>query len=402
MQMTSTSGVSSNRRPIYLDGFATTALAPEARDAMIEAWSVPANASSPHRAGERAGSIVEEARQAVAALAGCSPGELTFTSGATEANNLAVLGTVRAALARGDRRRRIIVSAIEHPSVLEPALAAAKLGFEVVLAPVRADGTLNLTALRELLDERCLLVSVMAVNNETGIVQPVVETAEAAHRVGALLHCDAAQAFGKIPVDLMQLDADFASISAHKMHGPGGIGALYAAAGTPFPEPLMFGGGQQGARRPGTEPVGLIAGFGAASRLAQTAVASNAERLRGLEKQFLAELERRQVRFRRINEEADAVPGAICLSIVGVDADEVVSRAASEISISTGSACSSGQITTSHVLAAMGLLPDEARSVLRMLLDSAMETSDVEMAASALARSVQSSTVSAGRAVQPC
>lgn len=390
------------RGPIYLDGFSTTSLAPEAREAMLEAWSLPGNASSPHRHGDRAATIVEDARNALADLAGCSPGEITFTSGATEANTLAILGTARAALARGERRRRIVVSAIEHASVLEPARAAANFGFEVAVAPVGADGRLDLARLDDLVDERCLLLCVMAVNNETGIIQPVAAAAQAAHRMGALLHCDAAQAFGKIPVDLVELDVDFASISAHKMHGPGGVGASYVAAGVPVPEPLLFGGGQQGARRPGTEPVALIAGFGAAARLARESVPSAAARIRALADRLLTRLEEHQIRFRRINGQAETVPGAISLSISGVDADEVVSRAASEISISTGSACSSGQIRTSHVLTAMGLPPEESGSVLRMLIDRQTNTFEVEEAAAALARSVRSATIGAGRTIQRC
>lgn len=365
---------------IYLDGFATTPIAPEARSALIAALGLPANPSSPHALGERAADIVDRARRSVAGLVGSGAAEITFTSGATEANNIAIIGGARAAL-RVTERRRVVVSAVEHRSVLEPAASLADLGFDLVRAPVDAGGRIDLRELDRLVDDDCWLVSVMAVNNETGAVQPVAEVAALAHDRGALVHTDAAQALGKMTVDLAEWDVDYASLSAHKVYGPAGIGALYIAAGAPVPDPLQMGGGQQGGRRPGTEPVPLIAGFGAAAAVAAKRLAADgadADRRANL---FLDELSRRQVRWRRTTGDAPTVPGAMSLSIEGSDGDDIATRLQNSVYVSTGSACSSGQITTSHVLAAMGLSDEQAASVVRIMLGRYLTDSEVYRAA---------------------
>lgn len=365
---------------IYLDGFATTPIAPEASSALIAALGLPANPSSPHALGERAADIVDRARRSVAGLVGCGAAELTFTSGATEANNIAIIGGARAAL-RVTERRRVVVSAVEHRSVLEPAASLADLGFDTVRAPVDAGGRIDLRKLDLLVDEGCWLVSVMAVNNETGAVQPVAEVAALAHDRGALVHTDAAQALGKMPVDLAAWDVDYASLSAHKVYGPAGIGALYIAAGAPVPDPLQMGGGQQGGRRPGTEPVPLIAGFGAAAAIAAKRLAADAADADRRASLFLDELSRRQVRWRRTTGDAPTVPGAMSLSIEGSDGDDIATRLQNSVYVSTGSACSSGQMTTSHVLAAMGLNDEQAASVVRIMLGRYLSDSEVCRAA---------------------
>ncbi len=367
-------------RGLYLDGFATAPIAPEARAELIAALDLPANPSSPHGLGEWAADIVDRARRAVAELVGCGAAELTFTSGATEANNIAIVGGARAAL-RTTERRRIIVSAVEHRSVLEPAAALAGFGFDVVLAPVDACGRVDLDQLDRLVDDSCWLVSVMAVNNETGVVQPVSEVAKLCRNRGALVHTDAAQALGKIHVDLEDWDVDYASLSAHKVYGPVGVGSLYIAAGAPVPDPLQVGGGQQAGRRPGTEPVALIAGFGAAATLASRSLAGDAaaaDRRTGL---FLDELSRRQVRWRRTTGDAPTVPGGMSLSIEGCDGDEIATRLQSTVYLSTGSACSSGQISSSHVLAAMGIDREHAATVVRIMLGRYLSDEDVVRAA---------------------
>ncbi len=372
---------------IYLDGFATTPIAPEARDALIDTLALPANPSSPHGLGERAAGLVDRARQAVAELAGCDAAEITFTSGATEANNIAIIGGARTAL-RATTRRRVVVSAVEHRSVLEPAAHLQTLGFEVVLAPVDGRGCLDMHELDRLIDDNCWLVSVMAVNNETGVVQPVAKVAAMAHERGAVMHTDAAQALGKMPVDFAEWDVDYASLSAHKVYGPGGVGALYVAAGAPLPDPLQLGGGQQAGRRPGTEPVALIAAFGAAAAVATTRLASDAAEAKRRSKLFLDELSRRQVRWCRTTGDAETVPGGMSLSIVGADGDEIATRLQRSVYLSTGSACSSGQITTSHVLSAMAINSVEAATVVRLMFGRYLTDADVVRAAELFSRAV--------------
>lgn len=341
--------------PIYLDGLSTNPLAPEAREAMLAAWAEPGNPGSPHAAGERAAATIETGRRAIAELIGASPAELVFTSGATEADNLAITGVALAAIDDGDPRRQLVVSAIEHKAVLEPVARLRRLGFRIDVVPVGHDGVISLDALARLVGPDTLLVSVMGANNETGVVQPVADAAALAHAAGALLHCDAAQAVGKIRVDVLDWDVDYLSVSSHKMHGPVGVGALYAAAGAPRPVALAVGGGQEGGLRAGTEPAPLVAGFGAAASLAGRHLERVAQHSAGLLALFLSELTVRGRRFAVNGGEVERVPGAASVHLPRVDAQSLAQSLASQLMISTGSACASGQIDTSHVLTAMGL-----------------------------------------------
>lgn len=352
--------------PIYLDGLSTTPLAPEARDAMLDAWSRPGNPGSPHAAGERAALIVEEGRARVAELIGASPAEVFLTSGATEADNLAITGVALAALAGTSMRRRVIVSAVEHKAVLAPAMRLRDLGFVVDVAPVDANGIVDLDALRVLIGDDTLLVSVMAANNETGVLQPVAAVAALAHERGSLFHCDAAQAVGKVQFDVFDLDVDYLSASSHKMYGPGGIGALYVSATAPRPAPLVFGGGQERGLRAGTEPTALVAGFGAAAALAGTRFDSDGEHADRLLEMFLLELSRWDVEFLVNGDGVKRLPGAASLAFSGSDAQSITQALATQVMLSTGSACMSGQLDTSHVLAAMGLDAERRRSTLRV------------------------------------
>lgn len=353
-------------QPIYLDGFATLPLAPEARDAMLAVWARPGNAGSPNVSGEIAARTIADGRQSVADLIGAAASEMTFTSGATEADNLAIMGVARAARELEPKRKRILVSAVEHKAVLEPAQALKSEGFEISIAPVDHRGQLDLKAFARLVDEDLLLASVMMVNNETGVIQPVKEAAALAHASGALFHSDAAQAAGKIDVDVVDLDVDYLTLSAHKSYGPMGIGALYIAASALKPLPLTFGGGQQSGLRPGTEPVALIAAFGAAAQVAKQRLSSDQKHCSGLIDQLIETLEQRQLRFRRVSGDAPTVPGTASLQLYGIDADELCARIARHVSISTGSACTSGQIKTSHVLESIGLSEKDARGVIRI------------------------------------
>ena len=352
--------------PVYLDGFSTAPLAPEARDAMIAASSHPGNPGSPHYAGARASAVLDQARQDVAALIGADASEIVFTSGATEADNLAVRGIAMWALSSGNSRRKIIVSAIEHKAVLEAAESLRTAGFSVRHAPVNAEGIVDIDVIKGMIDAETLLVSIMLANNETGALQPVGEVAAIAHRSGALLHCDAAQAVGKIPVDVDELDIDYMSISAHKMYGPMGVGALYIASGAPKPAALSFGGGQESSIRPGTEPTYLLAGFGAAARLAGGQLQEDMTHSRELADAFRRGLVDEGLSFASTTGDVAVLPGTVSIVVHGAEGDGLVSSLSPFASVSTGSACTSGQVMASHVLIAMGFSQVKAGSVVRL------------------------------------
>lgn len=386
--------------PIYLDGLSTTPLAPEAREAMLDAWSQPGNPGSPHAGGERAAMIVEEGRARVAGLIGASPAEVYLTSGATEADNLAITGIALAAISGGSTRRHIVVSAIEHKAVLAPALRLRDLGFVVDVAPVDTDGVVDLDALRSLMRGDTLLVSVMAANNETGVLQPIADVANLAHKCGALFHCDAAQAVGKVPVNVFDLDIDYLSASSHKMYGPGGIGALYVSAAAPRPAPLLLGGGQERDLRSGTEPTALVAGFGVAAFMTNTNLGSDGERADKLLQMFLNELCICDIGFSLNGSRATRLPGAASLTVAGVDAQSIVQALSTQVMLSTGSACTSGQINTSPVLAAMGLDVSQSRSTMRVYFNRYSAVDEAIEAARLLAYHVRRQAGPAGRLVQ--
>jgi cysteine desulfurase len=386
--------------PIYLDGFATLPLAPEARSAILSVWEQPGNAGSPNVAGERAASVIADGRAEVAALIGATPGEIIFTSGATEANNLALLGVAQIAATRDPARKRIIVTAVEHKSVLEPARMLAERGFSVSVASVDKAGRLDLAAFEALLSDDVLIASVMLVNNETGVIQPVAEAAALVHAAGGLMHSDAAQAAGKIAIDVLDLDVDYLSLSAHKCYGPMGIGALYVGAHAPKPAPLAHGGGQQDAVRPGTEPVALIAGFGAAAMVARSRLEGDESHGQMLIGTLLDGLASRQLRFRRITGDATVVPGSAALQLADVDADQLCATVARDVSLSTGSACTSGQIKQSHVLDAIGLSESDARHVIRIFCHRYQSIDEIDIAADRIVAAADRSRLAAGEVRQ--
>ncbi|WP_346324069.1 cysteine desulfurase family protein [Emcibacter sp. SYSU 3D8] len=386
-------------RLVYLDGHATTPLAPEAAEAMARLWAEQAgNAHSPHARGQAAAVEIERARTEVALLIGAAPSEVVFTSGATEANNLALLGVAEAARETGQGRRRIVASAIEHRSVLAVLEELGGRGFETCLAPVTRDGLVDLYALEEILNEGTLLVSVMGANNEMGALQRLKIVASAAHKKGALVHSDLAQLAGKLPVDVATLELDYASLSAHKLHGPMGVGALYVSALASLrPRPLMFGGGQEGNLRPGTLPTPLIAGFGAAARRARLRMGEDGERQAALAERMLIELKARHVRFIQNVASAARLPGSLSLQFPGIDADELVGRLSDVVCLSTGSACSAGHMASSYVLKAMNLTEAESSSTLRMYFDRYVSEDDVGYAADKISAAVRASLVTGSR-----
>lgn len=349
---------------VYFDCNATAPLRPQARDAMLAALGTSANPSSVHAEGRAARTRVDEARAVIAGFAGASSDAVTFTSGGTEANALAIHGALQAAAEAGQRFTRLIVSAIEHDSVLHTARTAAALhpGLRLSEVAVTSDGDVDLSALRTLLMEGKgrALVSIMAVNNETGVVQPTRAIASLCREHQALYHCDAVQAAGKMPSGLQDLDADILTFSAHKIGGPQGVGALVCRPTTRI-APLLHGGRQENGLRAGTEATAAIAGFAAAVAAIEAPLATD---LRDTLEESLLSACPDAVIFGR---SAMRVGNTTCIAAPGVPAETLVIALDLEgFAVSAGAACSSGRVTRSHVLDAMGADPDLARCAIRI------------------------------------
>ncbi len=367
---------------IYLDNNATTPLAPEVREAMLPHLSGEfGNPSSPHAAGMAAKRAVGEARARVAALVGAKAADILFTASATEANHTALLGTLHAVAAERPERRHLVTTAIEHPSTLMLAHDLERQGWRVTVLPVDGSGTIVLADLRDAVTAETALVSVLWANNETGAIQPITAAADIAQARGALFHTDAVQAAGRLPIKVDAVNADLLTLSAHKMHGPKGIGALYIRKGVPF-APLIHGH-QERHRRGGTENVPAIVGFGvAADRAAATvAEAGGMAILRDrLERGVLAAWP-----GSRINGEgAVRLPNTSNIRFADpqgrpLDAEELLMRLdRAGIAVSMGAACASGGNEPSHVLTAMGLSRAEAAASLRFSLSRCTTAEEVE------------------------
>jgi cysteine desulfurase len=366
---------------IYMDYQATTPADPRVVEAMQPYWSVMYGNphSADHAFGWNADAAVETARGQVAALIGADVDEIVFTSGATEANNLAVLGIARAS---PPARRRIVVSAIEHKCVLAAARAATEEGFEVITVPVGADGIVDPRAVAAVVDERVALVSVMAVNNEIGTVQPLSEIAALCAAVGAIFHTDAAQALNALPIDVTTLGADLLSLSAHKAYGPKGMGALYVRRGMLVrPKPIIHGGGQEGGLRSGTLPTPLCVGFGEACRILAEERDDDAKRIRILRDKFLVELRKRVPGLTVNGDQAARHPGSLNLLFPSIDASLLLQNLHPNVAASTGSACTSGQPEPSHVLRAIGLSSEDAHASIRFSIGRLTTEGDVDEAA---------------------
>ncbi|MEX2201321.1 MAG: cysteine desulfurase family protein [Dongiaceae bacterium] len=351
------------RQAVYLDYNATVPLRPQARAALIAALDIVGNASSIHRFGRLARRSIEDAREQIAALLKVMPRQIVFTAGATEANNGAL---------RATGRRRILAGATEHPSVL-----AASPAIETI--PVDRAGVVDLAELSTMLatNDEPALVSIMLANNETGTIQPVAEAAAIAHAAGALLHCDAVQAVGRIPLDFQALGADLMSVSSHKMGGPTGAGALIVRDGLAL-EPLLRGGGQELSRRAGTENVAAIAGFGAAAAAASAELADEQRRLTALRDGLESEL-RAIAPVQIFGADADRLPNTSCFGLAGLASDvQVIALDLTGIAVSAGAACSSGKVSGSPVLAAMGVEAVAAKAAIRVSLGWQNTTADVE------------------------
>jgi cysteine desulfurase len=372
---------------VYLDNQATTRCDPRVLEAMLpwfsEQYGNPHSVE--HAMGRIAEAAVEAARAQVASLVGADTKELVFTSGATESNNLAIKGAARHARRMGTDRLRVVTVATEHKCVLEAVADLAEEGFEPIVLPVRTDGLLDPEVLREALATPTLLVSVMTVNNETGVIQDIPSLAAIAKEAGALFHSDIAQATGKIPIDLTAWKVDLASVSGHKIYGPKGVGALFVRR-RPRTRlaPLFSGGGQERGLRSGTLPTPLIVGLGEACRLAQAEMADEAVRIGTLRDELLDKLTRTIPGLRLNASRTSRIPGNLNFTFPSTPAAQIMERAP-DLCVSTGSACSSAEIEPSYVLRAIGLSDDEAARTLRIGIGRFTSPADIEYAAAALA-----------------
>jgi cysteine desulfurase len=362
---------------VYLDYNATTPLAPEVVDAVVAATrDLFGNASSVHHFGQQAKAAIDDARTSVATLIGGDPSEVVFTSGGTEADNLAIRGAAEAAEPTG--RRHLVASAIEHEAVLNTFKALARRGWRTTLVPVDQRGVVSPDRVREALADDTALVSVMHANNEIGTIQPIAEIAALAHERGALMHTDAVQSVGKIPVDVRALGVDLLAVAAHKLNGPKGAGALWVKRGTRM-LPILTGGKHERSRRAGTENVPAIAGFGIAARLAASKLHTEAARIGALRDRLEATVVR-EIPGTAVNGAPDArVPNTTNISFDRVEAESLLIALDLEgIAVSTGSACSSGTLEPSHVLRAMGFPAHRTQNSLRFSLGLFSTGEDVD------------------------
>jgi cysteine desulfurase len=360
---------------VYLDWNATTPLRTEARQAMADAWEQSGNPSSVHTEGRKARRLVEDARAAIAAAVGARPQDVVFSSGGTEANALALTPGLRRGA--GQKVERLLVSAIEHASVL----AGGRFRAEAIgTINVTGAGLVDLDHLRtQLADGPPALVSVMSANNETGAVQPTADVARIVHQAGGLLHVDAIQAFGKIRFDLSAMGADLVTLSAHKIGGPKGAGAVVLAEDVQGLEPLLRGGGQELGRRAGTENVAGISGFGAAAKAAMAALEADAARLGELRNRLEDGLKQTPGMI-VFSEGAPRLPNTTLFTVPGLKAETaVIGFDLAGIAVSSGSACSSGKVQPSHVLDAMGLGRELAQGAVRLSLGWSTSEADIEL-----------------------
>jgi cysteine desulfurase len=369
---------------IYLDNQATTPTDPRVLDAMLPFLGVRSvgNPHSEHVAGRRAGLAVENARAQVAKLIGARPEEVIFTSGATEANNLALQGIARSPQRRGNH---VVTCPTEHTCVLEAVSYLGRQGSRVEILPVNSSGLVDVERLSAVIRDDTALVSIMMANNEIGVVQPIAEIAAICQLHGIVLHSDAAQAVGKIPVDVKALGVDLMSLSGHKLYAPIGIGALYLSDDCPvLPEPIFFGGGQERGIRSGTISPVLCVALGVAASIADRELASDAEMAARLRTRFLEIVHARVPDVRVNGDQRSRLPGNLSLTFPGVDGDRLVGAVQPDIAISTNAACSSGVLEPSHVLLALGMSIEDAASTVRVGFGRFNTMAEVETAAELL------------------
>lgn len=374
--------------PVYLDHNATTPVDPRVLTAMLPYLTNDfGNASSrSHVYGWRAEAAVKEARETIADALGATPQEIVFTSGATESNNLALLGAARGHRSKGDH---LVTSTIEHHAVLDAMKALEREGFRVTYLPPDRQGVTSPEAVEAALTEKTVLVSVMAANNEIGTRNPIAAIGRLCKAKGVLFHTDAVQAFGKLPLDVHDLGVDLASVTAHKLHGPKGVGALYVRASNPRVKlaPLFYGGGQERALRPGTLNVPGIVGFGAAVRLALAEQPAEGARLASLRDRLREGIEARLSGVHLNGHPTERLAGNLSLSFDDVDGESLL-MALTGIAISSGAACTSASIEPSHVLSGIGVPPALASATIRFGLGRYTTAADVEFAIGHVAAAV--------------
>lgn len=369
---------------IYLDHNATTPIAPEVLELVTAVLQNQiGNPSSVHSAGRSARVLVDEAREQVASLIGASPSEIVFTSGGTEANNFALLGV---ALGLGKTDGHIVTSQVEHPSILNPCLQLETLGFEVDHLKVDSLGCMD--GLEDILKESTLLVSLQHANSETGVLQDIARAGEIVRKKGILFHTDAVQSVGKIPLQVQDMPVDMLSISAHKLNGPKGIGALYLKKGSPDLFAPICGGGQEKKRRGGTENVAGIAGFGRACELARLSSQEMAK-ISSLRDHFLQLVSSQITGVEVFGDLENRLPNTLNLGFEGVEGDTLlIALDMAGVAVSTGSACSSGTGLPSPVLTAMGIPTDKINSSIRFSLGKSNTIAEIERAVEILVRTV--------------
>lgn len=409
--------------PIYLDAHSTTAVDPEVLRAMVSVYENHCGnpSSTTHQFGWYAAELVQIAREETADLIGAKPEEIFFTSGATESNNLVIAGRLRSIAARASTRPspkpssklasklpHILFAATEHSSVREPIAGCLDrgsdcgCGVEVTELAVDSCGRVSLEQIRQAIQANTALVCVMLANNEIGTVQPLSEIAavvsqaraELGNPLGAALLCDATQAPGRMPVDVKSLGVDYLTLSAHKMYGPKGVGALYARSGAPAIEPLFFGGGQEQGLRPGTHNVAGIVGLGVAARLAKARCVADAEKMRQLAAKLLGNLRDRCPDIRLIGPELSAGPeprlaGNLNIFVPGLDSVKLLAAVGSKLAISSASACQSQSGKSSHVLKAIGLDDQEQRGCLRIGISRTTTEDEIDRAAEILLSAIR-------------
>nr|WP_321296842.1 aminotransferase class V-fold PLP-dependent enzyme [uncultured Sphaerochaeta sp.] len=339
---------------IYLDNNATTVMHEDVIEAVHEAHILYGNASSMHGLGRASAQAIEESRLAIADLIDCSPKEVIFTSGASEANNT-VFSTIRERIDLGSKRDRMITTTIEHPSIIETVKYLKSRGYKIDECPVDGTGMIDLEAFKTLLGEDVALVSVMTGNNEIGTIQPIREIAQLSHAVGALVHTDATQAIGKIEVSMREMDVDYLSLSGHKFYGPKGIGVLAVKTKAPF-SPLVHGGHQEGGRRAGTYNTASIVGIGVAARLAKADLQEEHDRLWSLREMLRKGIEESIPNVVVNGNQQHCLPGTLDVSFPHAEGESILLYLDMEgIMVSTGSACASGSLEPSYVLLASGV-----------------------------------------------